>query len=474
MRLVLALVFVLQLYAGFGQQKYWVYINSNDLLNKSIVEKRLRDYGAEITSYSKWLNAFSVLTNSGITQLQIPPIDSIRPVAFFKPFSRSERLSKKLAFALDQINANIISEKGFTGKGVKIGIIDGGFLKADKDPRLAHFFQNNQVRAYKDFVTPALDHYGGSKHYGDDHGNQVWHMIAGQDPKTKVQFGIATGADFYLARTDDGRTDFRAEEDYLVAALEWMDSLGVKLVNISIGYSTGFENPAEDYQPADMDGKTVALTRAAQIATTEKGMLLVVAGGNDGNVENFQVVSTPADARDVLTVGATGYKTWQKVNYSSIGADFLDYLKPDISCYSSDGTSFSAPIITGLAAAIWEMKPHLTNMEVKDLILGSGHLSKSPNNYLGYGVPDADKIFGETLGPERGNHYSEIQAKKNAKLTIPNKDRIIIYHKKDRFNVIEQENKVVVASKIRIARPPGIARTTIAAGLNIIEIIWKD
>jgi len=476
MRLVF-LSILMQVNTCFAQQKYWVYVNSGDLRNKTIVEEVLKNAGCEIISYSTWLNSFSVTSNCDLTPPLTNLIDSIRPVAVYKQNKLHSRVNEKLAFALEQINAQAIIQRGLTGKGVKIGIIDGGFLEADKDPRLAHLFENNQIKAYRDFVTPALGPYEGSKHYGDDHGNQVWHMIAGKDPETEVQFGVATEANFYLARTDDGRTDFRAEEDYLVAALEWMDSLGVKLVNISIGYSIGFENPMENYNPKDMDGQSVALTRAAQIAATDKGMLLVVAGGNDGNNEYFQVVSTPADAKDVLTVGATGYKTWQKVKYSSIGAEFLNYVKPDVSCFSSQGTSFSAPVITGLAAVIWEKEPKLTNLEVKDLIVRSGHLFNSPNNYLGYGVPDATQIIRQMDNePDTADSYKEVESRKNVKLNIAdlNNERVVIFHKKDQINVLQQQIEKVTNSKMLLIKPPGAVRSTVVLDEKILEILWKD
>ncbi len=477
MRSTFLLICLLQVTGGFSQQKYWVYVNSNDIANKTAVKRYLETNDCAIVTYSDWLNAYSVSSGCNLSSPPAELTSSIKPVALFEQNRFNNSKEPKLGFALEQINANKIIEKDLTGKGVKIGIIDGGFLEADKDPRLSHLFKNKQVIAYRDFVTPALGPFEGSKHLGDDHGNEVWHMIGGKDPETEVQFGMATGADFYLARTDDGRTDFRAEEDYLVAALEWMDSLGVKLVNISIGYSIGFENALENYKPTDMDGKSVALTRAAQIAASEKGMLLVVAGGNDGNLENFQVVSTPADAKDVLAVGATGYKTWQKLKYSSIGAEFLNYVKPDVSCFSSQGTSFSAPIITGLAAVIWEGNPELTNMEVKDLITSSGHLANNPNNYLGYGVPDANQIF-NILNNDLSRFYSyeEIESRKTFKLDLQDamNNRMVIFHKKNKTIVMQQQIEKITGSSMRLRKPEGAQRSTIISGKNVTEIIWRD
>ena len=452
-----------------GQQKYWVYLKGDNNDCRINIRDLINREGLEIRTFSNWLNAYSI-EGEGISNLEHACIESIAPLVQLS--AKKSAKQRKLGFALNQIRANALIEAGLTGEGIKIGIIDGGFLDATKAPRLQPFFSNDQVKAYRDFVTPNLPPYHGSEHFGDDHGNLVWEMIGAKDPETKVQFGLATGADYYLARTDDGRTDFRAEEDHLVSALEWMDSLGVKLVNISIGYSFGFEDPKENYRPSDMDGKTVALTRAAQIAAQEKGMLLVIAGGNDGN-NSFKVVSTPGDAKDALTVGANAYKNWQKLKYSSIGAEFLEFIKPDISCFSTQGTSFSTPIITGLAALIWEAAPHLSNLELKQLIIDSSHLRKAPNNYLGYGVPDAGLILKRLRQLPSEDDFTQLSANKKLKVSLDSGSRVVIFHKKDDTNVIAQEVQRINRNKLKLQRPDGVMRSTVVSERKVIEVIWK-
>ncbi|MEQ9426616.1 MAG: S8 family serine peptidase [Cyclobacteriaceae bacterium] len=381
----------------------------------------------------------------------------------------------KVGFGIEQIKAEAIIEAGLTGKGVKIGIIDVGFYKANSAPTLKHLFEEGRVKAYRDFVTPNMKPYVGSRQLGDDHGTEVWKMIAGFHPEREVQFGLARNADFYLARTDDSRKEYRVEEEYLIAALEWLDSLDVKLVNISIGYSTGFDDSKDDYKPEVMDGKSLALTRAAQTAA-EKGMLLVIAGGNDGN-NAFQVVSTPGDAKDALTVGATGFKTAQKVKYSSVGGEFLTYLKPDIACFSASGTSFSAPLITGLAACIWEMNPDLTNLEVKELILKSANLHPYGNNYIGFGVPNAEKILTTLkLEPPSANLRLVEAGRKKHKLALEESDvfkKALIFHKKDSRNVIDQVMLDSIPQQLLIERVEGAAFTTILLENGGYEIKWK-
>ncbi len=366
-QLAIKLIFLLIALVSCEQKrKYWIYFNNVE--NSSLVKNELLSYTENSKSifipkdslnitvdfYSKWLHAGTAWLSKSehVTLSQFDDVKEISPISKAKLIPNTlNYIDIQFSFAMEQIWAEYFIEKGLTGKGVKIGIIDGGFLDANNKISLSHIFKNQAVKPYKDYLTPTLRQYGGSKGADDGHGTQVWTQIAGINPNRKVQFGLETAAEFYLARTDDGRKENRTEEEYLIQALEWMHSQGVKLVNISLGYSTGFDNPEENYLPKHVDGKFTAVTRAVNIASEQKGMLIIVSAGNDGQ-NDFKVLSVPADAKGVLTVGATNYKTWDKASYSSIGPDKFDFLKPNVACFAFNGPSFSAPVITGLAACI--------------------------------------------------------------------------------------------------------------------------
>ena len=140
-----------------------------------------------------------------------------------------------------------------------------------------------------------------------------------------------------------------------------------------------------------MDGKSTVLTQAIDRISGQYGVLIIVAAGNDGDTK-WRILNSPADSKSALSIGATKYKTWDDMDYSSKGPEWLGYVKPDVSCYASGGTSFSTPIITGLAACLLEKDPTLTGKELKEIIIASCNLS-APNNHLGYGVPNAEKAL---------------------------------------------------------------------------------
>lgn len=495
------LVFLLLVLACCGQKrKYWIYFEENipvithsekvssncqsglqECKKQTVYQNYLEGLDVSLKFYSHWLNAGTAL----IDQSQVKELSALSFVAdihpvqtlSFKPhgiFGQAEELS----FALEQIEARHFFEKGLSGKNVKVGIIDGGFLEADVKSGLSHIFDSSRVHGYKDFLTPDLQRYGGSKAADDGHGTEVWEQISGMNTERNVRFGMATGSGFYLARTDDGRKEYRQEEEYLIGALEWMEKQGVKLVNISLGYSNGYDNPHENYLPEHIDGNFTAITRAAQIATEEKGMLLVVSAGNDGNTA-FKVLSAPADAQGVIAVGATNFKVWDKASYSSIGPESLGFLKPNISCFSFNGTSFSAPVITGLAACIMQMDSTLSNLEIKSLIEQSGHLYPFGNNYIGYGVPSCRRIL-ERLESEQPDILS-VSVKEN-RIEVPKRKvvlklpfesgTLVLFNKKDSINVLFQEKVVVEDYSVTLTRPKDARFTTVATKGFVQEVRW--
>ena len=148
-----------------------------------------------------------------------------------------------------------------------------------------------------------------------------------------------------------------------------------------------------------MDGNTIFITKAADIAAS-KGILVVNSAGNLAD-DPWKYISAPADGDSVIAVGAVDkYATY--VYFSSLGPTSDGRIKPNVVAMGyqttiegidgnitfSNGTSFSAPIIAGLAACLWQRFPELNNMEIIHKIEESASQYSFPNYQIGYGIPD--------------------------------------------------------------------------------------
>jgi hypothetical protein len=473
--------------AVLAQQKYWMELNIESLSAQNTKIEALKNnlkniYGNKIEFHyqSKWHPVISIsIKEDLVNNLEIHhQIKSIRLQNELQVLSIESPTLIEYSYALEQIKAHYLTDSmGLSGKNVKIGVIDGGFMDADAEPSLKHLVENNQIKFFQDYLLKGnKDPFYGKRIAGDDHGTQVLRMIAGSDNGTSIKYGMAENAELYLARTDHGIRERRLEEDYWVAALELFYDMGIRLVNSSLGYTDGYDKRKENHSKKEVNGKSSMITKTAQTAT-EKGMLIVSAAGNDGH-NKWEILSLPSDAKDVLTVGAVRFDDWSKIYYSSIGPEKLGYIKPDVACFAANGTSFSAPVITGLAACIWEYDSTLSNLEVIDIIKRSSHMAGNPNNYIGYGVPDSKKIRSilnqENIKPtsqiiNSGQDYIEIKIPKNI-------ESIIIYHKKDVVNVLKQQSVKIEEGQdsIRIEKIDKAKYTSIVGQDKLhFEVEWN-
>jgi subtilisin family serine protease len=215
--------------------------------------------------------------------------------------------------------------------------------------------------------------------------------------------GTAPGASYWLLRTEDAPTEYPVEEDYWIIAAEFADSVGCDVINTSLGYTT-FNDPIFNHTYSEFDGNTLRISKAANLAV-DKGMVVVCSAGNSGN-DNWRYISAPSEAQNVLSVGAVNANR-DTVYFSSAGFAGADIPKPDIAAMGSgttvaypygdivqrSGTSFSSPVIAGMAACLVGMYPEKTAADIIDLIRKSGDLYPGHNVKTGYGIPDFSSLF---------------------------------------------------------------------------------
>ncbi|MEO6283572.1 MAG: S8 family serine peptidase [Dyadobacter sp.] len=508
MKRLFLLAFVLIPIISSASPKYWIYLKNKDLNAAPAVspltlenrqklglalsddmdlpikkdyEQSLREQSVNIINRSKWLNAVSAVMTSE-QAMKVRQLDFVQDVVQIDPgfyIARTQPIEKaQMAPVMSQVQANAFLKEGITAKDVTIGVIDAGFYGADSSLSLSQIFSNDRILGIRDYVKPGRAGdllFSTAESFSDMHGTEVLAAIAGIDYQDQIQYGMATNAKFYLARTDYSLREYRGEEDNWIAAMEWMDSLGVRLINTSLGYAKGFSDPRENYTPSQMDGKTSAISRAAQIASDKKGIMLIVSAGNEGDDKSWGIVSAPADAKGVLSVGATNGKLWNRIGYSSTGPEFLPYVKPNVSCFSLYGTSLSAPVITGFAACLLQANPRLSNKELLKLIERSSHLYPYGNNYIGYGVPQASRALALAKAPYLPDNAKLINAKgRTCDVEVTSQDSLVaIYRKKNDKDVLSQQVAKVQNGKISLKRQNNEKFTTIDLRDYVVEVEWN-
>jgi subtilisin family serine protease len=448
-------------------------------LKKSYIDS-LQALDIEIHRQSRWLNAVSAeLTPEQKRKLsKISFVKGLHEIIVGSCLEARAHTNNnadlRVDYALKQMGVEGFLFNNLDGTGVNIGVIDVGFYGLEKDPALAHAVESQRIKAVHDYINPAkVNHFDEKETESDFHGTEVLKAIGGKIESEDILLGISNKASFYLARTDSGKREFRGEEDNWVAAIEWLDSLGVRLVNTSLGYGSGFTDPDESYLPENMDGKTSVISKAATLAVKEKGMILVVSAGNEGENPAWQVVSTPGDAHEPITVGASD-EHGLKMGYSSIGPDFLPYVKPDVSCYALYGTSFAAPLMTGFIGALLQLKPDLKSEDIKEVLFKSGDMYPFPNNYVGYGFPNALKSLSILLGQEIIKPSEKVKVKDFYELKDIKGAQVLVFHKTSPTLVNEQFRKEIKKKAFKIERPEGITHTTLVLADRNIEIEWEE
>lgn len=304
---------------------------------------------------------------------------------------------------IQMLNGHVLHQQDHTGAGKIVAIMDAGFPGVDTAAPFQRLFDNNLVLGGYNFVDRDQNVYS-----RNNHGTLVLSTMGGFSEGQLV--GTAPDAQYYLFITEAIEYENPLEESLWVEAAEMADSLGVDVINTSLGYPS-YDNPAYDYSYEERNGTKAFISRGADIAFS-RGMVVVVSGGNEGNADdNF--VSVPADAIDVLSIGAVNASE-NYASFSSIGPTVDGRVKPDVVAQGvaaivsdetgeitfANGTSFSGPIMAGMVATFWSAVPELTNRQVVDFIKQSADLFSNPTPQKGYGVPDFNLALQNALSIE--------------------------------------------------------------------------
>jgi serine protease AprX len=352
---------------------------------------------------SKWMNTalFKTYAPADINiLLDLPFVSDVRIV---KTPGRKNILNDKLDFQtvpadfplydkpVTMVNGYPLHNSGYDGKDILIAVLDGGFSNADQISSLKDIRNRGGIKSTYDFVENNRYVYSFT-----NHGTAVLSVLAGKIPGWIE--GTAPGADYLLLKTEDVTSEFPCEEDFWAAGAEFADSAGADIISSSLGYYN-FDDAALNYKYSDLDGNSAFVTRVADIAAS-KGILVVNSAGNERN-KVWKRIIFPADGDSVLAVGAVDENNFIST-FSSAGPSADGRIKPDntvmgvsvpvqttiSSIDRSNGTSFSCPVLSGMAACLMQAVPLALNFDIIDALHASADRYNSPDSLYGYGIPD--------------------------------------------------------------------------------------
>ena len=421
-----------------------LYDISNYPLNGSYVNT-VGSYSTEIFGESRWLNAIGIeATDDNANRIaELPFVARVQEIVsdatlaslqegttkqstlddfgLLRYVRNDDDATKKnvLTDQLKRFGGQYFIDKGIDGRGLRICVMDGGFPKVNTHPAFQHLRDNHQIIKTYNFPNKKEDVYG-----CNTHGTMVLSCIAGINADGQ-KMGLATGAEFLLARTEIEPEPFK-EEVWWAQGAEWADRNGADIINSSLGYGK------DRHWTKDMDG-TSYVAKAANKAV-EKGILICNSAGNEGDDSRWMTIITPADAENVICVGGidASLKDYRHISFSSFGPTADKRRKPDVVAFgeaqvanpsggftSAFGTSFASPLTAGFCACAWQTKRDLTALQMKAEIQKSCDLYPYYDYAYGYGVPQAAYFTNELKPAERS--FNLVQEKDGVKIVIPKK-----------------------------------------------------
>ena len=397
-------------------------IDQTDLpVNRNYISK-IESYGARIKNVTKWFNGVACYVAKSdlyyISELNfVKKIDFVgryvngaRPIinenynppsnTYLHKFNTIHTYDYGQSLAeLEQIKVPEVHDLGYTGDGIIICVMDAGVSNLSHE-----VFDNIKIMRRYDFVNhdtvianqPLPDSGDGS------HGTWTLALIGGFMQGKLI--GPAFDATYLLAKTENTQSESSIEEDNWIAAAEWADSLGAQVTSTSLGYRYDF-TWGTGYTWQDMNGHTAIITLGAEMAA-KKGIVVVNSVGNDAGLGGPNTLNAPADGDSVIAVGAVD-TNGIRASFSSYGPTADDRIKPDVMAdgvnnyipyatpgvlsgyYYGSGTSFSCPLVAGVAALILQKHPDWTPMEVRDALRNTASNHSSPDSLYGWGIINA-------------------------------------------------------------------------------------
>lgn len=306
------------------------------------------------------LNAFGVKDEEILHTFDLLPVVTLKlterqakgllnhpKIKFVEENAAVQALGQTTPWGVPRVQSPEVNDLGFTGIGMKVAILDTGIDRNHED------LSANVKGGFSVFTDSAnSDPY----YDGSGHGTHVAGTVAAVDNDLGV-IGVAYHADLYAVKVlnNSGSGSYEG----IAKGIEWSIQNGMDIINMSLGGSSS----------------SSILEQFCDLAYSE-GVLLVAAAGNSGTrAGRGDNVGYPAKYASVIAVAATDQND-KRGTFSSTGPA-VEISAPGVSILSStpnnnyasyNGTSMASPHVAAVAALVWEAKPNLTNVELRQLL----------------------------------------------------------------------------------------------------------
>ncbi|MEJ8302476.1 S8 family peptidase [Saccharibacillus sacchari] len=272
------------------------------------------------------------------------------------------------AWGYNAIDTSKAQTAGYTGKGVKIAILDTGISDAS---------------GLK--VSGGTSTVEGVTSYNDDNGHGTF--VAGIiGAKGKAYKGIAPDASLYAVKVMD--KDGNGSTQSLAEGIDWAIRQHMDIINLSLSF------PQQSSAVQDL------LQKAA-----DQGITVIVAAGNNGTADGSgDTLAFPAKSPQTIAVAAVD-SSLQRADFSATGSN-VELAAPGVNIVSSsvsgkykisEGTSAAAPFVSGMVAVLKQAYPNLTAAEIRTALQQSATDlgAAGRDNLYGYGLISFDHLLGK-------------------------------------------------------------------------------
>lgn len=363
---MISLLISLQSCEGTDRKVQGSKIRKGDYLigftHQSSMKKLLKKHEVEpIKTYKNFPIALASLTESQYKTLKSEQkVFSIEEDGELKS---SDTFTSRQSKVFNHLTITADVQSGYTGKGVKIAILDSGVDTSHEALNI-----KEEISLVDRDDTP----------YSTGHGTHVAGII-GALPNEKGIRGVAPGAELYSVKVLNKRDV--GKNSLLLSAIDWC------LVNKMDIIHTSISSPTES-----------KIVNEAVKAAYDQGILLIASAGNQGMYLK-ESISFPGAYDSVIAVGSID-ENGKRSMFSGVGESLelmapgegIISTEPDNEYGERDGTSMAAPFITGISALLLEKNPDLTNKDVRKILNESAVSAEEPFLY-GNGIVNAKKAL---------------------------------------------------------------------------------